>query len=100
MFSQERSSEFELGIKLSGVECEIGNKLVDIVSPEKDHELDPSRQIVGVGQFLVNKLGIGLNSRLRKLDMVIGGRGHLFENGSVYQDQASAFLPADTMQEK
>jgi len=70
------------------------------VSPEKDHELDPSRQIVGVGQFLVNKLGIGLNSRLRKLDMVIGGRGHLFENGSVYQDQASAFLPADTMQEK
>jgi hypothetical protein len=83
LFSQARSSEFELGIKLSGMECEIGNKLVDIMSPEKDHEMDPSRQIVGAGQFLVNRLGIGLDSRLRKLDIVIGGRGHLFENESV-----------------
>ena len=100
MFSQARSSEFEPGIKLSGMECEIGNKPVDIVSPDKDHELDAPRQIVGADQFLGNRLGIGLNSRLRKLDMVIGGRGHLFKNRSVYQDQASAFLPADTMQEK
>jgi hypothetical protein len=67
------------------------------MSLEKDHELDAPRQIVGANQFLGDRLGICLNSRVRKLDMVIGGRGHLFESGSVYQDQACALLPADTM---